>query len=679
MLAYLKKNEPSTPSEVEVVRGEKKILWLAIILYFLTFSAICVWKYFQFGYNGLDLAIYNQVFYNSAHGQLFHFTIHPQSYLGDHFELIILILLPFYALFQHPISLLVFQSLILSLCAWPLFLIAKKLLPASLERSRKAPWSLLIAFAWLFCPFVQNINLFEFHILPFAIFFLFWAFYFYLKNNFSAFLLFAFCSLLVREDVALVIFMFAILALIEKRKLSWIIWPALLGAAWFILGLKATAHFAPDGQYKFLYYYSWLGANLQEIMTNVLTRPLLIIKHIATWNNLFFTLGLMLPFCYLLKARYLLLGLLVYLQIILGGSGNSTIALKLHYTALLLPVLFIAFIYALKEIFLSLPATVKFSRLKEFLIKERGFTIILISLSVIYSTLTLGPLLSVAKYLIKPAQAKEQRELKKEFIANILPKSSLAATYEFLTVLSSRPKIYSLHYAFIGKRQFSAIDYSLPPDVETLLIDFDDFLTYGLQFPHIKAWQEYYQKGDDNIRKLLADNNFKVAKIADSLVIMERYNNLGIKLYETGSNFTDIEHPQNINLDNKIKFLGWSKNNQLPITDYLLPISLYFQITKKLEKNYQFKLMFKNDQGEILSEKYYPLAYGLYPTTEWQTDEVIKINYWFYLPQQVKNANYQAEIQLVDLNGYITLNGLRSVVPKITKENLIGQPLILAD
>src|SRR4030042_6270726 len=105
----------------------QKILWWAIIVYFVIFSAICIWKYFQFGYNGLDLAIFNQVFYNSASGNLFHFTIHPQSYLGDHFEPVLLLILPFYYFFQHPISLLVLQTLILALTAWPIYLIAKKL------------------------------------------------------------------------------------------------------------------------------------------------------------------------------------------------------------------------------------------------------------------------------------------------------------------------------------------------------------------------------------------------------------------------------------------------------------------------------------------------------------------------------------------------------------------------
>ena len=64
---------------ISLVHNQKKVLWWAIFLYFIVFSVICIWKYYHFGYNGLDLAIFNQVFYNSAHGHLFDFTIHVFS------------------------------------------------------------------------------------------------------------------------------------------------------------------------------------------------------------------------------------------------------------------------------------------------------------------------------------------------------------------------------------------------------------------------------------------------------------------------------------------------------------------------------------------------------------------------------------------------------------------------
>ena len=69
-----------------------KLLVSAIILYFITFSLICLWKYYNFQYDLLDLAIINQVFLNSAGGDLFASSIHPPSYLGDHFTPILILL-----------------------------------------------------------------------------------------------------------------------------------------------------------------------------------------------------------------------------------------------------------------------------------------------------------------------------------------------------------------------------------------------------------------------------------------------------------------------------------------------------------------------------------------------------------------------------------------------------------
>ena len=98
---------------------------LTVILYIGLFSLISGWKYFNFGYNAMDLAIINQVFYNSSLGNWLASSIHPPSYLGDHFTPIILILLPFYWLFKHPITLLILQTAALGASSWPIFLIAK--------------------------------------------------------------------------------------------------------------------------------------------------------------------------------------------------------------------------------------------------------------------------------------------------------------------------------------------------------------------------------------------------------------------------------------------------------------------------------------------------------------------------------------------------------------------------
>ena len=64
------------------------VLAIATAIYILLFGAIGVWRYGNFSYNAMDLAILNQVFYNSAHGDLFASSVHPPTYLADHLELV---------------------------------------------------------------------------------------------------------------------------------------------------------------------------------------------------------------------------------------------------------------------------------------------------------------------------------------------------------------------------------------------------------------------------------------------------------------------------------------------------------------------------------------------------------------------------------------------------------------
>ncbi len=642
------------------------ILWLAVIGYFVVFSLTAVFKYCHFGYNGLDLAIYNQVFFNSLNGQLFHFTIHPHSYLGDHFELFIILLLPFYYLFQHPLSLLILQSLALALSAWPLFLIAKKLLSNS--------WALLVSLLWLLNPFIQNINLFEFHLLPFALPLLLSAFYFYLKNKFWPFLLLLLLSLIVREDVALAVFMFSVLAILEKKSRAWIIWPGLVSGAWFIMAVKIIGQFSPAGGYKFMYYYSWLGASLPTMALNFFAHPLNTAAHLFSINNLLFTLLLFLPLLGLcwLGAKYLILALPIYLQLILGGSNNSIVILKLHYTALLLPGLFIALIYGLHKI----QATAPINKLVVWLKANKNFLLILLLTAGLYGALTLGPLPTLIKKIFKPTYSPVVRQLKREFLKKIPANVSVAATYEFLTNLSGRPKIYSLHYAFIGKKQFSSLDYRLPDDLAMLAVDFDDLLTYSVQFPNSAQWQNYYSGGAGRIRQLLTERGLQATAVADSLAIFEKTEQTGLELYQAGSSINQLTNPQNINLGQGLKFLGWTKLNTAQSD--ILPVSLYFQSDKPLNKNYQLNLIVKNKNGQITRSKLYPLAYGLYPTSEWQPGEIVKINYWFLLPQDLPAGDYGTEIQLVNYSGFLTVDGLRSAMMNITQKNNLGPALPLA-
>ena len=186
-------------------------------------------------------------------------------------------------------------------------------------------------------------------------------------------------SLSVREDVFLVVLMFGILALFQKRKIKWISLPIILAIAWFALAQMIIAPHNPLGAYKFIPYYNWLGGDsMLAIAINYLTHPLEIIKHFFLLPNIAMFLSLLMPFIFipLLKPKYLLLSSLVYLQYALTNQGGGDIISKTHYAALFLPGIIASFIMGIKLIYKK--GRDKSTKFKFIQILQKNKTIIII-------------------------------------------------------------------------------------------------------------------------------------------------------------------------------------------------------------------------------------------------------------------------------------------------------------
>ncbi|MCX6745530.1 MAG: DUF2079 domain-containing protein [Candidatus Parcubacteria bacterium] len=605
-----------------------KLLLVLIVLYFVLVFGLCLFKYFTFQYNALDLAIYNQVFYNSSLGNFFQMTIHPTSYLGDHLEFLVFFLVPFYALFKSPLTLLFGQTFFLALAVIPLYLIAKKYLTPM--------QTLLLLILYLFNPIVWNINLFEFHILALAPFFLGWTFYFYDQNKFSFFLIFSVLSLFIKEDIAFVIFMFGVLALLDKKKLKWILTPLILSTLYFFTALKIISFFSANQKYKFLGYYKWLGQNPQDIFMNFFLKFPLVLSHALTIYNFEFVLGILLVFLFLplFKPRYLLLGLGMFMELILGPAAGELI-LRTHYGAIFLFAGCLSVLFAFK----SFPLNKKFTHYWD---NYKEMILLIFFIGLIYNFLVLGPFLP---FLNQVKNLDWQGiHLKNEFIKEVPKTASVIAPYRLITQLSSRPQVYSLNYVFQGKQQYGIGDYIIPKDTQYLLIDFDDFLTYHVQYdPEIR---DYYFKGDDNLRKLLTDNNFVLKKVQQNLALWQKdFSPAQNNLYEVLKQEPKFKN-QLEKINEQIEFLGLEKNDEVT--------SLYFKALSPIAENYF--LLFNNHL--------YPLGYGLYPTSEWQAGQIIKQNF-FNLPA----IN---EFKVINLKGQLKLNGLGSTYESLSQLNDLG-------
>ncbi|MFA6553536.1 MAG: DUF2079 domain-containing protein [Patescibacteria group bacterium] len=642
-------------------KNQRVILWSMIGL--ISAAMICgvVIKYNHFGYNAMDLGIYSQVFFNTAHGRLFEFSIHPHSYLGDHFELIILALAPLYAACQSPVTLLILQVLALTAAAWPLYLIAKKILPSH--------FSLLVALAWLINPFVWNMAFFEFHILPFAIILIFFTYYFFERKKFLTFAVFSALSLTVREDVSLVIAMFGCLSLIQRRSWKWFLWPIVTGGIWFIVSMQLTGFFNMYGSYKFLSMYPWLGDTMTAALKTITQKPWLLIIHLITFKNALLSIGLMLPLAALplVKPKTLALGTLVAIQLFLSGFG-PTVVLETHYTALLLPVLFISAIAGLS--YLTSNTTAQNDK-KPFILRYRWLYGIVISTAIIYAFVFISPIAALGRSLFSDPWDKNTVKINTRAVQQILPQDAVAAGYDYLGPLANRKQLYSLNYAFLGKKQYSDQEYHLPSDTNRIVMNASDFITYQLQHSD----KPEYRTGAARILSYISDFGLGIDSVQDSVVVYSKNVQSDIKLFEYTDALPVGAKTVNQAINQNMILVGWDKKNNLDYAGgtHEIELSMYWKLMRSTSDNLNILFTLWDGQNKKPYEKIFPFGYGLAPTFNWPTDKLIVTNFWIVPPED----NMTLTASLIDIAGYLDLDGWRTAKNVLTKKNTIGPVIAL--
>jgi len=643
------------------------VLAAAIGLYVLVFAAICLWKYRMFAYDGIDLGFFSQVFWNTLHGRWFATSVHPQLSLGDHAELAIPLLTPLYALLAGgPPALLILQTAALALAAWPLCLIAERRL-AGLPGRLAALLPLFFGLAWLLSPFVQNINLYEFHVLPFALLPLFFAILEYERGRKARFLAFAVLALLVREDVALVIAMIGVLAWLEKRPKFWQLAPIALGGAWFLGAMALISRYAPAGGYKYAIYYAWLGGTPAAMVWNAVRHPLSVLRHVLTLANLEMVLGFGLPLTYLpfLRPKRLVLALGPLLQIVLGAPGGGELVLRTHYAVLFLPALFLAAV----EGFKAMPALATKAAAKG--LPDAPVLIgAVLAVSLAYGGLWLGPVPSVLARLAHPGDMAARAAAAREMVARIPPDASVAAGYALLPALSSRENLYSLHYQFLGVNQFALKPYVLPADTRFLAMDTSDLVTYGTQFPRTAWAAPHYAGGFARLRAAAGP----IAFSRGNFVLYDRQAGPGSDV----AYMTYLSPPARQSFRQGIRLIG--AGAALAADDRLrtpiLKLTTAWAAAEPPAKDLVMRVRLLRQDREVAYDGDYPLANGLVPTSELGESAVTGE---LDLPLFGLGAGrYFPLISLEDQDAYLSLDAAGSMVRVVEARRSAGEAVLPA-
>jgi len=321
------------------------IIVILMTIYATYFSYYTILKHYTFHSFAYDLGIFMQSMWTTLHGHgILYTSVSQSSNLSWHFMPILFLILPLYAAFPKAETLLVLQSVVLALGALPIYWIARDELGAKVG----------VAFAGLYLlyPALHGVNSFDFHPVALAIPILLFCFYMFKEKRYKWGMILAVLAMMCKENVPLVIiFMgFYWLWIARKENISQLKWKGLprkrevlyplclsiLGAIWFVLAINVIIpHFSLTGEYP---YFSRYGTG--DIFGNLFTDA-----NAKLWY-LFYLFG-PLAFTSLLNLPALLIGLPIFAQNLLTPHVDQC-NIVFHYSALLIPWIFIASIYGVK-------------------------------------------------------------------------------------------------------------------------------------------------------------------------------------------------------------------------------------------------------------------------------------------------------------------------------------------
>lgn len=595
------------------------LLWVFIFLYVFYFGLISVIKFNSFAFYDFDLAVHDLSVWNILHGSIFN-SILNIPFLGNHMNVILFFIAPVYLIFNHPLTLLFLQTLSLGLTAVPLYLLSKKILNEN--------WGLLIAIIYLFYPALSYTNLYEFHPTVFATFFLTAAFYYYELKSFSKFMVFSALACFCQENIPFAVIMFGVLALINRREKKWIIAPFLFGVIYLLAALSMQVYFN-NNTVQFFHIYSHLGGSPLGVIGNFVQQPTIVLQALARKQVLIYILQVFLPLAFLpvLSPLKLLPALPFFLQHMLSNR-LSDLTIYYHYTAEIIPFLFVGLIYSISLILKKRWAT------NGMLLKVSLLAVLVLS------RIFFGPSLLILPRLAHQQQIDYLDSYKDAFVKKIPAQASVVTTFEFLPHLTHRKALYAFHHVYTGYHTLSNKIYSLPKDVEIALIDFNDPLTF-------RGFRSL--NGHKNLESFLSQGKWQVEDMMETIVIFKKNIPAIYLLYEAiQDGDKQIQQKKAISVEEDIELIGCNFDNKSE--KGTLGITFYWKSMRPTKRDLSIFLDIVDRNGLLIMRKHRPICYMSKPTSTWKQGEIIKESYRMKIPDKVLGRYYGIKIGFFDLN-----------------------------
>lgn len=444
------------------------------LIFFSIFTLHTLQRHNSFHSHAFDLGIYSQITYLYSQNLSPFSTLKNMPLLADHFGVILWIISPIYQIFPDAKTLLVIQSLFVSVSSIPIYLIA-------LDKLRNKWQATLLILTYLSSVgIVQAVN-FDFHLATISVFpisLIIWAWYF---KRWRLYLIFLICSLLFKEDLPVIISGFGLFQIsLRQFKIG------LLTLIFGILSFICIKYIAMP--------FLWSTGGSGYIETSVLPldspvdllgllilRPSIFIDQFfnspiktETFQSLVLDYGL-LP----LLSPLFWLGAFPYLYLRFTSTYHQMWTTTYHHNANLEPLLVIAAIFVIAK----------------YKIRAKFINLLLI---VVLLTSGLAPNGLLISSIIKNFQNQDFFQIKKEALKTIPQQAAVTSQSAIIPHLANRP--YLFLYPNIGNAEYIVLD------------------------PTLETYPLTYLQMQDSIEKLKNSPSWKTSFEKDGLIIFTKRN-----------------------------------------------------------------------------------------------------------------------------------------------------------
>jgi len=257
------------------------------------------------------------------------------SHFAMHFSPVLFLVAGVYALWSSYHVLHLLQIVAIASAALPVYKLSRGIDPIA---------AALFALAYLLNAAVLSQTQGAFHELALAVPVVAWAVYFFLERRLWPCVLCLVLAIAVREDLALVVCMFSLAAMIsrdvERRpRWAWCVLPGLIGVmGWSVAGMVMRS-FGNSGDQVILSLFSRFGQSQGEILLNMMLHPGEVIALLLEDHRSRYLIGLLRPglFASMLSPAFLLALPPLLINLLVRGAGTAW--LHAHYTVYLPAIL----------------------------------------------------------------------------------------------------------------------------------------------------------------------------------------------------------------------------------------------------------------------------------------------------------------------------------------------------